>query len=172
MNTSLSKGKIMNLLRQIVHYPDQPLEVERAVSGSQAVVSGSQAGGYVQGTTTYTTSTVPAGQVQYVSGQSGAQYVSGGQQVYTTGGQTTYTTTTTPVVYTTGGQTTYTTTTNPVVYNTGPVQTTYEYVNAPSSSTYVDQQGVQRWESSVPYAERGTYEYVTYPEGAYVTQPK
>lgn len=158
-----------------MHYPDQPLEVERGVSGSQV------AGGYVQGTTTYTT-TGKVGQVSqgYVSGQSGAGYATGAQGGYVTEGHT-YTTTTGGQAYTTGGQTyttggqvyttggqTYTTT-NPVVYSTGPVQTTYEYVNAPSSSTYVEHQG-QRWESSAPYGERATYEYVNYPEGTYVTQ--
>jgi len=147
--------------RQIVHYPEQPLEVERGV------VSGSQvAGGQViQGG--YTVS----GQGAQVSGQSGAGYTTG----YVTGGQT-YTTGQT--TYVTGGQQSYTTVqpseklySANTVYTTGPVQTTYEYVNVPGSNTYVDQQG-QRWESSAPYgAERGTYEYVNYPEG-YVTQQK
>jgi hypothetical protein len=79
--------------------------------------------------------------------------------------------------YVTGGQT-YTTTTvqpgtvsgNNVVYTTGPAQTTYEYVNNPSSTTYVEQPVGQHWESSAPYGERTTYEYVNYPEGAYTTQ--
>ena len=78
----------------------------------------------------------------------------------------------------TGGQQSYTTIqpteklySANTVYTTGPVQTTYEYVNVPGSTTYVDQQG-QRWETSAPYgAERGTYEYVNYPEG-YTTQQK
>jgi len=83
----------------------------------------------------------------------------------------------------TGGQTYTTTTVQPateklysantggnVVYTTGPVQsTTYEYVNVPSSSTYVEQAG-QRWESSAPYVT-GNYEYINYPEGVtYSTQ--
>jgi hypothetical protein len=82
--------------------------------------------------------------------------VTGGQPGYVTGGQTYTTTTVQPG--------------NNVLYTNGPVQTTYEYVNAPSSASYVEQPVGQHWESSAPYGERTTYEYVNYPEGAYTTQ--
>ena len=48
----------------------------------------------------------------------------------------------------------------------GPVQTTYEYVNAPSSTTYVDANG-QKWDPNTQYVSG--YEYVNYPE-TYATQ--
>jgi hypothetical protein len=157
-----------------VHYPDQPLEVERGVSGSQVGAGYVQQGAsYVQGQQGATTTTYTTSQPVYVSGQSGAGYTTGqagyvsGSQAYTTG----------QTGYVTGGQT-YVSSVQPaekvyasnanVAYTTGPVQTTYEYVNAPG--TYVE--GGQRWESSAPYGERTTYEYVNYPESAYVTQQK
>lgn len=89
-----------------------------------------------------------AGQTTYVTGGQGATYVSGAH----TSGQT-YTTTQ-------PGNVTYTTTTS------GPVQTAYEYVNAPSSTTYVETTG-QRWDPNAQYVSG--YEYVSYPE-TYATQ--
>ena len=87
---------------------------------------------------------------------SGSQVVTGGQ-TYTTG-QTTYVT---------NAQQSYTTVqpseklySANTVYTTGPSRTTYEYVNAPASNTYVE----QRWEANAPYGvETGTYEYTNYP---------
>lgn len=112
--------------------------------GQTGYVSGSQTGGYVTGGS-------HAGQTTtYVTGGQSATYVTGGQG-YVTGGQT-YTTTQ-------PGNVTYST--------SGPVQTTYEYVNAPSSTTYVETTGGQRWDPNAQYVSG--YEYVSYPE-TYTTQ--
>ncbi len=136
----------MLLFRQIVHYPDQALEVEKTATVYQ--------GGY--NATQYTTTkgyTVeqPVQQVTYTT--SGAQNVTGGQQVvYATGVPASN------VQYTTTAyqQVPATTTTTYVTNEAAPVGSRYYSGTYPAGTTYTT-------------TTNGAYDTAVYPTGTYQT---